>query len=437
MATMSQDEYTIIKVRERGRGGSVTFIPEPAAEPLFCPVISVDDHLLEPGDLFEHRLPAKYRDSAPYLGPGEDGAPWWQIGDTRIPILMSNGAAGRVMTEWGLQASRPDEEFRRGVWDSKARLRDLDIGGVWATLCFPSILFGFAGWRFSRMPDPELGLACVRAYNDWMLEEWCGAAPERYIPCQIPWLSDPELGAQEIRRNAARGVHAVSFSENPEALGFANIYDRVWDPFFAACEETGTVVNLHVGSSGTIHLPSSVSHEAVGTALFPVSGLEALVDWTYSGLPVRFPGLKVALSEAGISWVPMAKERLRRAHRQADGIGKGWPKDAPTPVEVVERNFFFTSIEDPSGFQLIDLIGRDKVMVETDYPHFDSTWPQCQAMIRSELAQASPALIRMVCYENAARLYNHPLPPAEMIQRSEIGAPETSAPSQAGTSASE
>jgi predicted TIM-barrel fold metal-dependent hydrolase len=424
MVAMTQDEYTIMKVRERGRSGPVTFIREPAAEPLFCPVISVDDHLLEPGDLFERRLPARFRDAAPRLGPGEDGAPWWEIGDTRIPILLSNGASGRTMSEWSLQAARPADEFRRGVWDSEARLHDLDLCGVWATLCFPSILFGFAGSRFSRMADPELGLACLRAYNDWMLEEWCGAAPERYIPCQVPWLRDPAIGSQEIRRNAERGVHAVSFSENPEGLGFPTIYDRVWDPFFRACEETRTVVNLHVGSSGTIHLPSSCSHEAVGTALFPVSGLEALVDWTYSGVPVRFPGLQVTLSEAGISWVPMAKERLRRAYRQADGIGKGWPKDAPTPVEVVERNFFFTSIEDPAGFQMIDLIGRDKVMVETDYPHFDSTWPECQAMIRSELVGASPELIRKVCYENAARLYAHPLPPEEMIQRSEIGNPE-------------
>jgi predicted TIM-barrel fold metal-dependent hydrolase len=424
MVAMTQDEYTIMKVRERGRGGAVSFIPEPAAEPLFCPVISADDHLLEPGDLFKRRLPARLREAAPRLGPGEDGAPWWEIGDVRIPILLSNGASGRSMSEWSLQAARPDDEFRRGVWDSAARVADMDLCGVWAMLCFPSILFGFAGSRFSRMADPELGLACVRAYNDWMLEEWCGAAPERYIPCQVPWLRDPEAGAAEIRRNAERGVHAVSFSENPEALGFPNIYDRAWDPFFLACEETGTVINLHVGSSGTIHLPSSCSHEAVGTALFPVSGLEALIDWTYALIPVRFPGLKVALSEAGISWVPMAKERLRRAHRQAVGIGKGWPADAPTPVEVAERNFFYTSIEDPAGFQLIDLIGRDRVMVETDYPHFDSTWPHCQEMIRSELAGASPELVRQVCYKNAARLYQHPLPPTEMIERSEIGRPE-------------
>jgi predicted TIM-barrel fold metal-dependent hydrolase len=421
--TMTQDEYTIMKVRERGRGGATTFIDEPEAERVFCPIISADDHLLEPGDLFMQRLPAKWRDEAPRLGAGEDGAPWWEIERTRIPILMSNGASGRLMSEWSLQASRPLDEFRRGVWDPLARLQDMDMCGIWAMLCFPSIVFGFAGWRFSRMSDPALGLACVQAYNDWMVEEWCGAAPDRYIPCQLPWLLDPEAGAEEIRRNATRGVRSVSFSENPEALGFTNIYDRAWDPLFAACEEVGTVINLHVGSSGVIRLPSSCSHEAVGTALFPVSGLEALVDWIYSGVLLRFPGLQIVLSEAGLSWVPMAMERLRRAYRQASGIGKGWPSGAPTPLEIAQRNFSFTSIEDPAGFQLIDLIGRDKVMVEVDYPHFDSTWPHAQAMIRSELEGLPADLIRKACFENAARVYSHPLPPEEMIKASEIGQP--------------
>src|SRR5262249_48611417 len=152
--------------------------------------------------------------------------------------------------------------------------------------------------------DPEVGLASLRAYNDWVVDEWCGAAPDRYIPCQLPWLADAEIAAQEIRRNAERGFRAVSFSENPEGVGFANVYDTVWDPFFAACAETETVVNLHVGSSGTTHQVCSSSHPLVTTALFPVSGIEALIDWVFSGVLVRHPRLTVALSEAGASWVP-------------------------------------------------------------------------------------------------------------------------------------
>jgi predicted TIM-barrel fold metal-dependent hydrolase len=408
-----------MRVRQHGRPGEVSFIDEPEAETVFCPIISVDDHALEPPTLFEGRMPAKLQDRAPHLVPGDGGAPWWNVEDALLPILMLNGASGRPMPEWGMMASTYDE-MRRGVWDSKARVADMDLTGVWASLCFGSTIWGFAGTRFSKMADPELGLACLRAYNDWMIDEWCGAAPERYIPCQLPWLSDAEVAAAEIRRNAERGFRAVSFSENPEGLGFPNVYDEYWNPFFRACEETQTVVNLHVGSSGSTRRPSSVSAEGVATALFPVSGLEALIDWVFAGVPERFPDMTIALSEAGMSWVPMAYERLRRAHRQAVAVGKGWPYKA-SPEELARRAFVFTSIEDPAGFRMLDLIGEDSVMVETDYPHYDSTWPESQAMVRGELTGLAPSVIRKVCYENAARIYRHPLPPAEMIEASEIG----------------
>jgi len=300
-----------------------------------------------------------------------------------------------------------------------ARLHDMDVAGVWSSLCFGSTVWGFAGTKFSTMADPEVGLACLRAYNDWMIEEWCSAAPDRYIPCQLPWLRDAEAAADEVRRNAARGLRAVSFSENPEGLGFPNIYDRRWDPFLAACEETETVLNLHVGSSGTTRQPCSSSPSNVNVALFPVSGLEALIDWIYAGIPVRFPRLTIALSEAGVSWVPMALERLRRAYRH--DVGHDWPEGAPEPDELVRRNFVFCSIEDPSAFRALDIIGEDNVMVETDYPHFDSTWPGCQQMVRGQLEHLPPAVIRKVCFENAARVYRMPLPPPDLVATSEAG----------------
>jgi predicted TIM-barrel fold metal-dependent hydrolase len=236
-------------------------------------------------------------------------------------------------------------------------------------------------------------------------------------------LRDAAVAAQEVRRNAERGFRAVSFSENPEGLGFPNVYDASWDPFFRACEETQTVINLHVGSSGVVRTPSSSSHVDVIVALFPVSGLEALVDWIYAGIPARYPKLTIALSEAGVSWVPMALERLRRAHRH--GVGGSWPGGDLTPTELVQRNFVFTSIEDPSAFRAIEAVGVNNVMVETDYPHYDSTWPECQQMIRGELEGLDHGVVRKVCYENAARVYRAALPPAELIAKSEV-APRTS-----------
>src|SRR6202035_4078653 len=115
-----------------------------------------------------------------------------------------------------------------------------DINGVYASLNFPSFLPGFAGQRLQlTTKDPELAMAAVRAWNDWHLEEWAGPYPDRIIPCQIPWLLDPVIGAGMIRDNAARGFTAVTFTEAPSRLGLPTIHSGHWDPLLEACAETG------------------------------------------------------------------------------------------------------------------------------------------------------------------------------------------------------
>ena len=255
MTAQTMDEWVQSEALLRGRPPTVRFIAPPPVEDLFCPLISVDDHVLEPPTLFDGRLPRRLAERAPAVAAGPGGLPMWVIDDRPWPVTMANGAAGRERTDWGFYCIS-FEETRPGVTDPTARLADMDLCGVWASLCFCSTVWGFAGTKFSTMKDPAVGLACLKAYNDWMIEEWCAAAPDRYIPCQLPWLPDPLAAAEEIRRNATRGFRAVSFSENPEGLGFPNIYSSHWEPFLAACEETGTVVNLHVGSSGTTRQPS-------------------------------------------------------------------------------------------------------------------------------------------------------------------------------------
>ena len=402
------------------RTTTVTFIPDPEPDELFAPIVSVDDHVLEPPTTFEGRVPAALAARAPRVELDDAGVPYWLVEDKRMPILFANGAAGRVLEEWKGASRCGYEEFRPSVSDAAARLVDMDVAGIWASLCFGSTLWGFAGSRFARMRDRDLGLASLQAYNDWMIEEWCASAPDRFIPCQLPWLLEPDVAATEIRRNAARGFRAVSFSENPEGLGFDGLYDGAWDPFFAACAETGTVVNLHVGSSGRTANPSAASPPEVIAALFPLSGIETVVDWIYAKVPVRHPDLQIVLSEAGLSWVPMVIERLRRAYRHLPA-SETWSASDPDPMELLRRNFHFASLEDPSGFRMLDLIGEDHVMVETDFPHMDSTWPGCQAMIRGELTGLSRETIAKVCFENACRLYRHPLPPAELIARATMG----------------
>ncbi|MAG32656.1 MAG: amidohydrolase [Deltaproteobacteria bacterium] len=413
------NDYLARLIEDQGSSERVTFIDEPDAEPLFCPLISVDDHVLEPADLFEERVPSRLREAAPRLVHDAAGIPFWQIDQKRLPIIMLNGIAGRTRGEWKAASRARFEEFRASVLDPRRRLADMDLTGVWASLCFPSAVWGFAGWRFARMRDPVVGLASLRAYNDWMLEAWCGTSPDRYIPCQIPWLADAEIAASEIRSNADRGFRAVSFSENPEGLGFPAIYGPDWDPFFAACEETGTVINLHVGSSGRTPNPSSMSPPDAVAALFPLSGIETVVDWIFARIPIRFPKLQIVLSEAGVSWVPMVAERLRRAHRMRES-SEAWSLADPDPASLLCQNFFFTSLEDPSAFHQLDLIGADRVMIEMDFPHQDSTWPECQALVRGELSHLPRKTVQQICFGTAADLYRHPSPPPDWMARSEV-----------------
>ena len=407
---------------------SVTLLPDPGQKELWCPIISADDHVLEPPSLFEGRLPASLNDEAPYLVEDDQGLPFWVVEGAHIPIMIGNGSSGRPSGEWKNTAQRY-EDFRPGVADSSARLSDMDLNGVWASVCFPSLVWGFAGRVFASFDDQQLGRACVRAYNDWMIEEWCASSRERYIPCQIPWLADPQAAAQDIEANAVRGFRAVTFPESPDRLGFPSIYSGQWDNFFHACAETETVINLHVGSSGWVQRPSADSPVEVAVALFPLSGMSALVDWLYARIPLRFPRIKIALSEAGVSWVPMMKERLQRAYHHVKETG-AWTSHDPHPNDVLQRNVWFNSIEDPSAFHMLELIGEDRILVEQDYPHADSTWPETQALLRSDLGHLEGAVVQKIAFKNAANLYRHPEPPLDWVQRSIVGSPSYQARSQ-------
>jgi predicted TIM-barrel fold metal-dependent hydrolase len=408
--------YSRFRISDPNR--RLALLPDPPERKAWCPIISADDHVLEPPTLFTDRLPASMADAAPRIEE-IDGRPHWLVEGELIHITGSNGAVGRPLTELMQPALRFDE-MRPGVLNVQDRLRDMDLNGMWASLCFPALPFGFAGKRFLMMRDRDVALACVRAYNDWVIEGWCAAAPDRLIPCQLPWLGDPILAAEEIRRNADRGFRTVSFSENPEALGCPSIYSGEWDPFFAACEETETVLSLHVGSSGQVGQPSTDSPVFAIVALFPLNGVAALVDWVFAKIPIKFPNLKIVMSEAGASWVPMAIERLNRAFRQREASDY-WEATDPHPVDLVRRSFWFTSIEDPSAFRNLDVIGADRVMAEADYPHADSSWPGTQDLLRRDLGHLPTDQIRQICYGTAATVYRTPPPPAEVLAASELG----------------
>ncbi len=390
-----------------GREKSVTFLPEPDPRPRRYTIISVDDHLVEPRHTFEGRMPAKFADRAPRIIE-QDDAHVWLFEDRIIPNAGTNAVSGRPPSEYSMDSARFDH-MRKGCYDIDARIKDMDLAGVWASLCFPSMVAGFAGARFSEAKDPELGHAAMRGWNDWHVEEWAGSYPERIIPLCVTWLKDISLAVAEVERNAARGVRALSFPEIPEKLGLPSIHTGYWDPLFAACQDTGTVLNLHVGSASSIVGGSSDAPFEVITALFFVGSTIATTDWLFSKVPVRFPDLKIAISEGGIGWVPALMDRIEHCFRYKEFTG-GWTDEALHPNDVLRRNFWFCALDDTAGFELIDRIGVERVMVECDYPHTDSTWPDTQLYLEKQLGYLPPPTIERLTWRNAAELYGYELP---------------------------
>jgi predicted TIM-barrel fold metal-dependent hydrolase len=389
---------------------TVTFLPEPERAERRYTVISVDDHIVEPPHTFEGRVPARFADRAPAVVETPDGAQTWVYDGVELPNVGFNAVVGRPVSEYGFEPARFDE-MRRGAWDIDERVRDMDLNGIYASLNFPSFLPGFAGQRLQQTTkDRELAEACVRAWNDWHLEEWAGTHPGRIIPCQIPWMLDPELGAKMIHENAERGFRAVSFSEQPANLGLPTLHSGHWDPIMRACAETGTVLNLHIGSSGASPATTDDAPPDVVGVLFFAYAIYAAVDWLYSGVPLRFPDIKICLSEGGIGWVAGLLDRLDHMLSYHDMYGT-WKADL-TPAEVLQRNFWYCAVEDQSSFALRHRIGVDHILLEADYPHCDSTWPHTQRVIEEEIGGLPDEDVRKLTWENASKLYQHPVPEA-------------------------
>jgi predicted TIM-barrel fold metal-dependent hydrolase len=389
-------------------------LPDPEPRERSYTIISVDDHLVEPRDLFDGRMPASMIDAAPRVIENEQGQELWLYEDMLYPQIGLNAIAGRPKDQWNTDPARFDE-MRKGCWDIDARVADMDLDGVWASLCFPSLLAGFAGVVFSQSKDQDLGLACMRAWNDWHLEVWAGTHPERIIALQIPWLSDPQLAAEEIHKNAARGFKTVSLPENPVDLGLPSMHTGHWDPLLRACEETQTVVCLHNGSSRWSAARSPGAPLELYSTLFTANPLATAADWLWAGVTTRFPQLQIAFSEGGLGWAIMLMDRLEWVMGHSGSGYSTWADPELTPIEQMQRNYWFCTIDIPPTLALRDRLGIDHIMIESDYPHADSTWPDTQANARRGLEGLTDDEIRKITWENASQLFRHPVPESMQV----------------------
>lgn len=387
-------------------------------------IISVDDHVVEPAHLFERWLPAKLRNhpDAPrierrgiagmkYVGGTKYEIEWdesapkadtWFYEDLVAPHKRHVAAVGFARDDMTLSPITYDE-MRPGCYSPKERLADMDIDHLQGSLCFPTMP-RFCGQTFSEAKDKELAMGCVTAYNDWMVEEWCGDSGGRLIPLPIIPLWDVEAAAKEVRRNAERGCTAVAFSEIPAKLGLPSIHTGYWEPFFQACEDTNTIICMHIGSSSQMPATSPDAPPAVAATLSFGNAMSSLTDFLFSGILVKHPNLKLAYSEGQIGWIPYILERaddVWMEHRAWGGVRELVPEP---PSTYWFRQIYGCFYRDRHGMESLHRIGLDNVTFETDYPHTDSTWPDSQKIFAEQVQHLDDASIFKIVRGNAIKM---------------------------------
>src|SRR5919106_4460886 len=262
----------------------------------------------QPPTLFDAHIPDRYRDHAPKIVRNDDGSDVWVFNGSIIPNIGLNAVAGRPKEEYGIEPTAFDE-MRTGCWNIHDRIKDMNAGGVLGSMCFPSFP-GFSGRVFASADDKDFALTVLQAYNDWHVDEWCGTYPGRFIPMALPPLWDPQAMADEVHRMAAKGCHAVSFSENPAKLRLPSLHSDHWDPFWTACCDEDAIVCMHIGSSSQLVVTADDAPVDVLISLQPVNIVQAAADLLWSPVLRKFPDLRVALSEGGTGWIPYFHERV-------------------------------------------------------------------------------------------------------------------------------
>jgi predicted TIM-barrel fold metal-dependent hydrolase len=392
-------------------------------------LLSTDDHVIEHPKVWSDRLPAKYQDAGPRIiekmpdaadaGVNVAGLEvtrklsdkpmqMWQYEGRQYPNIALNAVAGRAKADYGIDPVRY-EDMLPGCYDPVARLADMDLDGVWGALCFPSFA-RFACTVFLEGEDKELALLGVRAYNDFILDEWCPTAPDRYIPLIGLPLWDEQLCIDEIQRTAAKGAKAVMFPESPHNLGLPSFFSDGWDRFFSAVEETDMPLAMHFGSGGRAPAATPGAPLATVITMFSTNSMSTLTDLMFAPTFHRHPRLKVGLSEGGIGWIPYILERadyVWERHRFYQNVDQ-----TTRPSDLYRRHVHGCFISDEHGVRNRDVIGIDNITWESDYPHSDSNWPHSRKMAEEVFRDVPDDEVHKIAELNVRRLYNFPDPQA-------------------------
>jgi predicted TIM-barrel fold metal-dependent hydrolase len=378
--------------------GSDTMLPEDVQ------IISVDDHVIEHANVWADRLPAKYRDSGPTIVHGSDGGDYWTYEGKQAGNFALNAVAGKDPQDFGTDPGNY-ADMLPGCFQIEDRIRDMDIDGVWAQVCFPNMA-GFAGRVFFESNDMALGEMCVQAYNDFILDEWCAFGPERQIAqVMVPFWDVPKSVA-ELERTIVRGARAFTFPEAPHRLGLPSFHTDHWDPLFALAQDAGLPVAMHFGSGGGAMGYSKDAPHVVSSAMMGMNSMSAVMDLVLSPVFHKFPRLNVVMAESGIGWVPYVLERVDYAWQR-----QRWVSDVNRevpPSQLFRSNIFACFIYDVHGIANRYEIGVDRILFESDYPHSDSNWPNTRERLGGLLKDVPDEETRLMVEDTSRRIYRFP-----------------------------
>jgi predicted TIM-barrel fold metal-dependent hydrolase len=367
-------------------------------------LVSIDDHVVEPPDMFDDHVPARWADQAPKVVHGEDGTDRWMFQGRETGMVGLNAVVSWPPEEWGLDPAG-FAEMRPGAYDVDERVRDMDRNGILASMCFPTFA-GFSGGHLGSGRD-ELSRVMIQAYNDWHIDTFAASHPGRFIPLAITPTWDPQLMVEEIRRVAAKGARGVALPELPHIEGLPSYHDLDhWGPVFEALSDTGVVMCLHIGQgfaaiNGAPDGPID-NFIILATQVSTIAAQDLLWGPAFR----TYPDLKVAWSEAGIGWIPFYLDRCDRHYTNQRWLDRDF--GGKLPSEVFREHSLACFVSDPVALKVRHDIGIDVIAWECDYPHSDSIWPDAPESIHGELggAGASDADIDQITWQNSSRFFD-------------------------------
>src|SRR5882724_5386425 len=381
-------------------------------------IIDVDTHVTESPDLWTSRAPARMKDRVPRIETSSDGRLSWIVGGT--PMLASPGLTATAGVGNFRNPPKNYEEMHPGAYDAKARLKYMDQMGIWAMVMYPNV-GGFGAQQFLKLNDPELMLTCVRIYNDWQTE-WASADARRLLPITSIPFWDLAAAVTEVRRCAAMGHKGILFTGEPQYWGKPLLGDPHWNPLWQVAVDLDLPISFHIGSGDMAEgmvkeriksYGRMATFAELAVDIFLRNGVQ-LNDLLMSGVLVRYPGIKFVSVESGIGWIPFVLEAMDYQFKD-NRVSEERPEFDMLPSEYFARNVYACYwFEQTAPRRLIDKVGMDNILFETDFPHPTSIFgEEVHKRIQSGLADCDEVVRRKILWGNSQKLYKVTEPTAE------------------------